>query len=117
MKKHILANVYVAVAIMLIMLFGVQQLERSCSVQRSWECKRQICNLHPTRSRCSRVLTSIKLTQVAAGISCDTFLSCNKYDMDLITAKESNSENKVHALKTLLYGSVMIATVLNTNTP
>ena len=39
MKKHILAIVYVAVAIMLIMLFGVQQLERSCSVQRNWDAK------------------------------------------------------------------------------
>ena len=26
---------------------------------RSWECEGQKCNLHPTKSRCSRALTSI----------------------------------------------------------
>ena len=56
-KKHIPALVYVA--IMFIMLFGMQQLEKSCSVQRNWEYEGQICNLHPTSSRCSKALTSI----------------------------------------------------------
>ena len=57
MKKYILALVYMA--IMFIMLFEAQQLKRSCSVQRSWECEGQICNLHCTMSRCSsRALTS-----------------------------------------------------------
>ena len=51
MKKHISALVHVAITF--IMLFGVQQLERSRSVQRCWECEGQICNLHPMRSRCS----------------------------------------------------------------
>ena len=51
MKKHIPALVYMAITF--IMLFGVQQLERSCSVQISWECEGQVCNLHPTTSRCS----------------------------------------------------------------
>ena len=40
------------------------------------------------------------MTQVAAGISRDMFLSCNKYHMDLTTAKESNCKNKVHMVKT-----------------
>ena len=120
MKKHILAIVYVVVAIMLIMLFGVQQLERSCSVQRNWECKRQICNLHSTRSKSSRALTSIDLYnwhKWQLEYHATHFLLCNKYNTDLNTAKESNCENKVHTLKTLLYGSVMIATVINTNVP
>ena len=33
-----------------------------------------------------------------ARISCNTFLSRNKYHMDIITAKESNCENKVHVV-------------------
>ena len=56
-KKHISALVYVTITF--IMLFGVQQLDRSYSVQRSWECEGQICSLHPTRCRCSMALTSI----------------------------------------------------------
>ena len=36
---------------------------------------------------------------MAAGISCDIFLSCDKYHMDLIAEKESIYENKVHAVK------------------
>ena len=43
MKKHISALVYVAITF--IMLVGVQQLERSCNVQKSREFKGQICNL------------------------------------------------------------------------
>ena len=71
-------------------------------MQRTWECEGQICNLHPMRSRCSRSLTSkfLELTQAAAKMSCDTFLSCNNYHTNLITVKESNHENKVHTVKT-----------------
>ena len=60
----------------------------------------QICNLCPTRSRCISVLNSrfIELTLVEAGISCNTFLSRNNYHTDIITAKESNCENKVHVV-------------------
>ena len=61
----------------------------------------QICNLcPPTRFRCISVLNSrfIELTLVEAGISCNTFLSRDKYHMDIITAKESNCENKVHVV-------------------
>ena len=99
MKKHISALVHVAITF--IMLFGVQQLERSCSVQRSWECEGQIYNLHPTRSRCSsRALNYLKRflefpQTVAAGISHSLFLLCYKYHMDLITAKVSNHKNEV----------------------
>ena len=101
-KKHLSALVYVAV--MIIMLFGVQRLERSCSVQGSWECKRPMCNLHPMRSRCTQQGTYLNkflyLTQAAAKISCYTFLSLNKYHTNLITTKESNHDNKVHMVKT-----------------
>ena len=39
------------------------------------------------------------------GISHNTFLSCGKYHTGLITAKESNHENKLHACsKNLPYG-------------
>ena len=100
-KKHISALVYMTITF--IMLFGVQQLERSCSLQRSQECEGQICNLHPTRSRCIRALTSIDFynwhnQRLEYHTTC--FLSCHKYHTDLITAKESNCENKVHAVKT-----------------
>ena len=60
----------------------------------------QICNLRLTRFRCNKTVASKYLTQVAAGISCDMLLSCNKYDMDSIIAKESNHKNRVHAVKT-----------------
>ena len=53
--KHTSALVYMAITF--IILFGVQKLERSYSVQRSLEWG-QLCNLHATRSRCSRTLTS-----------------------------------------------------------
>ena len=95
-------SAFVYVAITFIMLFRVQQSERSCSVQRSWECDGQICNLHHMRSRHSRVLTSkiLELTQAAAEMPCDTFLSCNNYHTNLITVKESNCRNKVHIVET-----------------
>ena len=57
----------VYMAIMFITLYGVQQLERSYSVQISWECEGQICNLHPTRSRCSRALSSIDFYNTSSG--------------------------------------------------
>ena len=49
----------VYVAITFIMLFGVQQLEKKCSVKRNWECEGKTSNLYPMRIRCSRALTSI----------------------------------------------------------
>ena len=83
-------------------------------MQRSWECKGQICNLNPTRSRCSKVLTSkdfIELLQVAAEKSCDKFLSHDKYHTYLITAKECTRKNKVHVVKT--YYTVVFMVVWN----
>ena len=99
MKKHI--STLVCVAIMFIMLFGVQLLERSCSVQRSWWCKGQICHLHHMRSRCSRVLTSIDFHNWHKW-QLEYYVTCFYYTInitDLITVKESNHQNKVHAVK------------------
>ena len=98
-KKHISAFVYVAITF--IMLFGVQQLEKSCSVQRSWECKGQICNVHPTRPRCNRALTSIYFYNWHKWLlryHATCFIMW-QYHMDLITVKESNRKNKVHVIK------------------
>ena len=84
MMKHISALVYVA---MFMMLFGVQQLKRDCSVQRSWECEGQICNPHPMRS--------ISITDTSSSWT-------HFYHTDLITAKESNHKNKAHKVKTAI---------------
>ena len=99
MKKHISA--LVCVAITFIMLLGVQQLEKSYSVQRSWECEGQICNLHPTRARYIRTFTSkISITDTNSSWNITRQISHDKYHTDLIIVKESNHENKVHLIKT-----------------
>ena len=96
-KKHISAIVYMAITYIKLL-----ECNSWVSVQRSWECKGQICNLHPMRVRCSKALTSTGAYnwQAVAWVSRDTFLSCDKCHMDLITAKESNCKNKVHAVNT-----------------
>ena len=81
---------------------GPEQLERSCSVQRSWECTGQICIPYPMRSRCSRALTSIDFYnwhKRQLSIMWNV-LSHDKYYIDLITVKESNHENKDYVVKT-----------------
>ena len=42
----------------------------------------------------------IELIQAEAGLSCDIFLSYDKYHTDLITAKESNCKSKVYTVET-----------------
>ena len=46
-----------------------------------------------------------KISRISTnGMSRSLFLLCYKYHTDLITAKVSNHENKVHIVKTTTYG-------------
>ena len=56
-KKHISALVYMAITS--IMLFGVEQLERSCSVQTEVGMQRTDMQSPSYDVRCSRALISI----------------------------------------------------------
>ena len=71
--------------------------------KRSWKHEGQICNLLPTRFRCSGATylkRFLELIQAVTGISCNMVLSCDKHHTHLITAKVSNHKNRVHTVKT-----------------
>ena len=90
-KKHISALVYMA--IIFAMLFGVQQqCAKKMGMQRTSRC-----NLHPIRSRCSRALSSIDFYKWYKRQL--EYQTTNITWIYIIIAKESNSENKVHAVK------------------